>query len=464
MKPRETKAVAPVLGAAFSAAVITLFACSGGDERPPPVASAGRGASGGSGGSSSGGTGGSSGGATGGSAGGQGDSGADAGPEGSFEDSSGGTSSSDAGATGGTGGEPEPDAGTCGNGVLEPGEGCEGNDLGGKSCRTYGYDEGLPGCVSCAIDVRGCTGSEQCGNGRDDDADGDIDCMDDQCTAACANPCSKIETLPDPSITQSTTTGHASVLTPSCLLQGTTSTAEVVYRVNVETSGVLEVKLTSNADLNLSVRGDCSRAESERACSEVAAGVNAKERVVVPAGRGDSLLVVVDGSGDVGTFTLDVRSRPLTCGDRHRDPGEECDDGNLASADGCSAGCRVEPTEIEPNGTPAQATALSAMKAVGSIAPASDVDVYAVDVTVPNTDLRAETADFGDGACEAGALDSYVEILDEDGTTVLNGDDDRGPGYCSLALAWGLGIGRYYVRVTASGSTPTFAYQLLIRR
>ena len=449
-------------GALLSAAVVTLFACSGGDERPPPIASAGRGASGGSGGSSagSGGTGGSSEDAAGGSTGRQGD----AGPDGSFEDSSGGTDNSDADATGGTGGEPEPDAGTCGNGVIEPGEGCEGNDLGGKSCRTYGYDEGLPHCVSCAIDIRGCTGSEQCGNGRDDDADGDIDCMDDQCTSACANPCSEIETLPDPSITQSTTAGHASVLTPSCLVQGTTSTGEVVYRVNVETSGVLEVKLTSNADLNLSVRGDCATAESERACSEVAAGVSAKERVVVPAGRGDSLLVVVDGSGDIGTFTLDVRSRPLTCGDRHRDPGEECDDGNLASADGCSAGCRLEPTEIEPNGTPAQATVFSAMKAVGSIAPASDVDVYAVDVTAPNTDLRAETADFGDGACEAGELDSYVEILDKDGTTVLNGDDDRGPGYCSLALAWGLSIGRYYVRVTASGSTPTFAYQLLIRR
>ena len=270
--------------------------------------------------------------------------------------------------------------------------------------------------------------------------------------------------MPDPSITQSSTAGHASTLTPSCLVTGTSSTGEVVYRVNVETSGVLDVKLTSSADLNLSVRGECSSAGSERACSEFAAGAGAREHVVVPAGRGDSLLVIVDGSGEIGTFTLEVKSRPLSCGDFNRDPGEECDDGNPLSADGCSSTCRIEPSEIEPNATPAQATPYPATKAVGSIAPSGDVDVYAVDVALPNSDLRAEIVDFGDGACESGQLDSYVEILDRDGTTVLNGDDDRGTGYCSLALAWGLAAGKYYVRVTASGATPTFAYQLLIRR
>jgi cysteine-rich repeat protein len=442
-----------LLGAALGAAAIALAACSGADERPPPVSNAGRGATGGSG--ASGGAGGS--GDTGGTAGSQGAGGdPDAGPDGSNEDASGGTDNGDAqtDATAGTGGEPEPDAGTCGNGVVEPGEGCEGNDLAGKTCRTYGYDEGTPRCVSCAIDIRGCTGSERCGNGRDDDGDGDTDCLDDECASACNSPCSTIELLPDPSTTQSTTAGHASNLTPSCLLSGTGSTGEVVYRVNVETSGVLDVKLTSSADLNLSIRGECASAESERACSENAAGTNAREHVVVPAARGDSLFVVVDGSGEIGTFTLDVRSRPLRCGDRHRDPGEDCDDGNVLSADGCSTACRIEASEAEPNATPAQASAYSGAKAVGSIAPAGDVDVYAVDVLTPNTDLRAEIVDFGDGTCESCELDSYVEILDKDGTTVLNGDDDRGAGYCSIALAWGLGVGRYYVRVTAFERDP----------
>jgi cysteine-rich repeat protein len=450
---------------AVPAVLLGLASCSGEDERPPPVSNGAHAGTGGSGGTNAaGGSGGS--GDSGGTAGENGAGGdPDAGPDGMHEDASGGTDNGDAdsGTTGGTGGEPEPDAGTCGNGVVEPGEGCEGNDLAGKTCRTYGYDEGTPRCVSCAIDIRGCSGSEQCGNGRDDDGDGDIDCVDDECASACNNPCSAIELLPDPSITQSSTAGHASTLTPSCLLSGTSSTGEIVYRINVETSGVLDVKLTSSADLNLSVRGECASAASERACSEKAAGTNAKEHVVVPAARGDSVLVVVDGSGDIGTFTLDVKSRPLSCGDRQRDPGEECDDGNTLSADGCSGACRLEVSEVEPNAVPTQASAYSGMKAVGSIAVAGDVDVYAVDVLLPNTDLRAETLDFGDGACENGELDSYVEILDKDGATVLNGDDDRGPGYCSMALAWGLGIGRYYVRVTASGRTPTFAYKLVVR-
>jgi cysteine-rich repeat protein len=424
------------------------------------VSSAGRGATGGSGGTGQpGGAGGSE--NAGGSAGTQGD----AGPEGSSDGSSGGAGGADGDARGGTGGEqPDPDRGICGNGVVEPGEGCEGNDLGGKTCRSYGFEQGNPVCISCAIDIRSCTGTEQCGNGRDDDGDGDIDCTDDECTSACANPCSEIELLPDPSITQSTTAGHASVLTPSCLVPGTPSAGEVVYRVNVQSSGVLDVTLTSSVDMNLSVRGDCSAVDSERACSEIAAGSGAKEHVVVPVGRGDSLLVIVDGSGEIGTFTLDIKSRSLTCGDLHRDPGEDCDDGNTVSADGCSAGCRLEPSEIEPNATPAQATLITAAKAVGSITPAGDADVYAVDVASPNADLRAEIVDFGDGVCASNELDSYVEILDRDGATVLSGDDDRGTGYCSLALTWGLPVGRYYVKVTASGATPTFAYQLLIRR
>src|SRR5512138_941673 len=35
-------------------------------------------------------------------------------------------------------------------------------------------------------------------------------------------------------------------------------------------------------------------------------------------------------------------STPPGCGDGVVDPGEECDDGNLASGDGCSATCSVE--------------------------------------------------------------------------------------------------------------------------
>lgn len=48
------------------------------------------------------------------------------------------------------------------------------------------------------------------------------------------------------------------------------------------------------------------------------------------------------------TFTLllyasNAPAPPMPCGDGYLDPGEQCDDGNNANGDGCSAICTVEP-------------------------------------------------------------------------------------------------------------------------
>lgn len=42
---------------------------------------------------------------------------------------------------------------------------------------------------------------------------------------------------------------------------------------------------------------------------------------------------------------------PAACGDGSVDPGEECDDGNTQSGDGCSLICRVEPAPCTPSTT-----------------------------------------------------------------------------------------------------------------
>lgn len=47
----------------------------------------------------------------------------------------------------------------CGNGIVEGGEDCEGNDLGGETCRSLGYEKGNLNCdVACAFDTSECTG------------------------------------------------------------------------------------------------------------------------------------------------------------------------------------------------------------------------------------------------------------------------------------------------------------------
>jgi hypothetical protein len=56
------------------------------------------------------------------------------------------------------------DPGVCGNGVLEDGEACDGEDLAGASCDGYGFDDGILVCsADCRILTDGC---HTCGDGQ----------------------------------------------------------------------------------------------------------------------------------------------------------------------------------------------------------------------------------------------------------------------------------------------------------
>lgn len=71
-----------------------------------------------------------------------------------------------------------------------------------------------------------------------------------------------------------------------------------------------------------------------------------------PCVRARSLL----GGGDVriealsSTASTWVLAVPVPCGDAIVDAGEECDDGNTNSGDGCSATCQIEVAQLSPGG------------------------------------------------------------------------------------------------------------------
>ena len=53
---------------------------------------------------------------------------------------------------------------TCGDGIRQDAESCDGSDLGGQTCATLGYTGGILGCeVRCGFDVSGCTGAAPVG-------------------------------------------------------------------------------------------------------------------------------------------------------------------------------------------------------------------------------------------------------------------------------------------------------------
>ncbi|MGM5482014.1 MAG: LamG-like jellyroll fold domain-containing protein [Nanobdellota archaeon] len=75
------------------------------------------------------------------------------------------------------------DYSTCGNNNKEIGEECDGSDLAGKSCSSFGYSAGELECVNCMFDTSNCSeaGSENCVDGIDNDGDGLVDCDDPNC-------------------------------------------------------------------------------------------------------------------------------------------------------------------------------------------------------------------------------------------------------------------------------------------
>jgi len=89
---------------------------------------------------------------------------------------------------------------SCGNGMIDAGEECDGNDLGREDCLSLGYDEGSLSCTgSCTLDTAACI-TWACGNDvkeRTEECDGtDLDgqsCTDHSfyagtlgCDAECA--------------------------------------------------------------------------------------------------------------------------------------------------------------------------------------------------------------------------------------------------------------------------------------
>jgi cysteine-rich repeat protein len=360
-----------------------------------------------------------------------------------------------------------PEAGRCGDGVVGPHEFCDGAELNNANCAVFGYAGGVLRCnSSCAYDFSRCEGTELCFNGSDDDGDRAIDCADTDCSSACSTSCASATLVLDPGHVNGSTRGHAAEVASSCLPPGASSGPEVVFRVKPSVTGVLEATVSSiGADFSLSIRKDCADESSELVCRNLGAGAGAVETVRTAVTRGQDVFLVVDGAdpNQEGLFVLDLASRPVECGDGNLDPGEACDDRNRLPDDGCSASCELELDEVEPNEATSSATPYTSLPFIARISSASDIDVFSIAVSAPNSMLSVETLDLGDGACARMELDDRIEILAPDGHTLIS-NDDGGVGFCAKASVTGLAPGTYYVRVQASGVASAFPYNLDISR
>ncbi len=206
-------------------------------------------------------------------------------------------------------------------------------------------------------------------------------------------------------------------------------------------------------------------------CSHLGADVTAD---VANLAAGTYYVSVKDFADDqtIPFYRVAIRADGPGCGDTILQGGEQCDDGNVLDGDGCSAGCQVETIftlETEPNDTTAQASTKPAASPgfAGALPTGSDVDTFAVEVTVAGASVRAETMDLlGTGVCPANA-DTALYFYDASGSELAY-DDDGGADFCSLldpasdAALTNLAVGTYYVQVVSSFGDPVAHYGVKI--
>ncbi len=220
----------------------------------------------------------------------------------------------------------------CGDGDVDGGEECDGNDLLGLTCTAFGFENpaGLICNPNCTLDVDQCVA--QCGNQviePGEDCDDGNPVSGDGCSAVCAvevAPCDATTFVTMSMGSQSffgTTTGagqEAPGMALGCAAGA--SGPEVVYEVQVVEQGFLTAYLPSSGtsfDSVLFLRKDsCESLVEQVACHDNPPnGGLAGEVVSVWMSPGETAFVFVDGAnGAAGNYELRLDlSRGGSCSD-----------------------------------------------------------------------------------------------------------------------------------------------------
>jgi hypothetical protein len=207
------------------------------------------------------------------------------------------------------------------------------------------------------------------------------------------------------------------------LFAGTCSgfgSSEVVYSYTPALDQVMSATLASASDQGMYVRDTCADSDTQLACIDAAAGGSDELLRHVLLTGATPISLFVDGymAGEEGPYTLTALTANIT--------------------------------ETEPNDTTATADVFL-LGHLGYI-PTGDNDFISVTLAVTGN-LTVTTTDVFAGDCANSLIDTEVELLDTDGTTQLqfNDDIDEANGdYCSSVSAATLPAGTYLVRVGAS--------------
>ncbi|MBI5536883.1 MAG: DUF4215 domain-containing protein [Deltaproteobacteria bacterium] len=138
-----------------------------------------------------------------------------------------------------------------------------------------------------------------------------------------------------------TTVGMCADLEASCNSNNTAP--DMVYWVKPDIDGMMTVEAANSSyDPVLFVQMLCGDLTTELQCNSAPPS---PVKVSMQVYANSTYYLIVDGaySSSSGSYTLNVKVMPPSCGDTLVQPPEECDDGNNADGDGCAHDCKVEP-------------------------------------------------------------------------------------------------------------------------
>ena len=298
----------------------------------------------------------------------------------------------------------------CGNGVLDPAEICDdGNTTDGDGCNATCRFEGM---------------NEVEPNGTHIDA----------------TSIAQVPVVINGAITPDTEEDYFAVTIPSGSNLEAWVTAGSLESCNIPGTVRLTLLDTNGttvlaADTFSGPSGRCGRLAPDTSAATI--GSNGARR----------FLRISAGVGGVGAaqYYLHVRAAGPGCGNRVRETGEECDDGNTSPNDGCSASCGLEVAQTfnPPGGS-------------RSIDLSNTSGFAAVRIVLDEAgqSIEADTSD-GAGACP---VDTKLTLLDS-GLAALGASADGGPFPCA-AIATGfdgyardLAPGAYFLLIDNEGST-----------
>jgi len=202
----------------------------------------------------------------------------------------------------------------CGDGNIDPGEACDGSDLGGFSCTGLGFPGGSLSCdASCNFDTGGCNpascGDGICGLDRFGNEETTESC-DVDCPAPPVADCGN-NVIENPEVCDGTDFGGL-----TCLDFGFGVEGELTCSFDSEGNPCSQITLDQCLPL-------CGNFELD---------------------PGETCENVIISPPDPPVFNDNCRPNFCTsCGDSNIDFQEECDDGNLDNDDGCSEFCILVP-------------------------------------------------------------------------------------------------------------------------